>query len=326
MLWGLYQVVEPTERGFIERLGEPRKYVTPGGYWVLPIIERLRFTDVREEMFNIDEQVIISKDRVNFKVDAQIRIKIRDDEESVRKSLYKAANFKQMMVFEARNTLRKIIGGLSFEDANSKRDEINNELMEILKPTADAWGAHLVYAAVSRVELPFDVQERMNNIINQESDKKAAMQKAEAVAIEAEGKKKASIFEAEGNKQKTILNAEAEKEKTLREAEAKSERSRIEALGNALSITATAKAEGESVTIAAKAESEKIKAIAAAQAEAITKVNEATEESFTPKVQALKKLEVTQAALQNNTKFFVPQGTDLTMLVGDAGVLPIKSK
>ncbi|MCS6807823.1 MAG: SPFH domain-containing protein [Bacteroidota bacterium] len=58
-------------------------------------------------------------------------------------------------------------------------------------------------------------------------------------------------------------------------------------------------------------------------AEAIRLVNEAANKYFTGNAQLLKKLEVTEASLKNNSKIVVPTGTELVNVVGDmAGVMP----
>jgi regulator of protease activity HflC (stomatin/prohibitin superfamily) len=61
------------------------------------------------------------------------------------------------------------------------------------------------------------------------------------------------------------------------------------------------------------------------EAEAIRLVNEAANKYFIGNAQLLKRLETTQAALENNTKVVVPGNTDLVNVIGDlAGVLPLK--
>ena len=61
------------------------------------------------------------------------------------------------------------------------------------------------------------------------------------------------------------------------------------------------------------------------EAEAIRLVNEAANKYFIGNAQLLKRLEMTQAALEKNTKVVVPSNTELVNVIGDlAGVLPLK--
>jgi regulator of protease activity HflC (stomatin/prohibitin superfamily) len=62
------------------------------------------------------------------------------------------------------------------------------------------------------------------------------------------------------------------------------------------------------------------------EAEAIRLVNEAANKYFVGNAQLLKRLEMTQAALEKNTKVVVPSNTELVNVIGDlAGVLPLKA-
>jgi regulator of protease activity HflC (stomatin/prohibitin superfamily) len=60
-------------------------------------------------------------------------------------------------------------------------------------------------------------------------------------------------------------------------------------------------------------------------AQAIQLVNEAAEKYFVGNAQLLKRLEVTESALKDNTKVVVPGGSELVNVIGDlAGVVPLK--
>ena len=86
------------------------------------------------------------------------------------------------------------------------------------------------------------------------------------------------------------------------------------------------KAEGirQARILAAEGEAEAIKKVAAAQADAIRMVNEAAEQYFKGQAIQYRQLEVTENSLKQNTKFFIPQGTDLVAVLGNDTVLPIK--
>jgi regulator of protease activity HflC (stomatin/prohibitin superfamily) len=63
------------------------------------------------------------------------------------------------------------------------------------------------------------------------------------------------------------------------------------------------------------------------EAEAIQLVNEAAEKYFVGNAQVLKRLEVVEHSLMNNTKIVVSTDTELVNVIGDlAGVVPLKKK
>lgn len=66
---------------------------------------------------------------------------------------------------------------------------------------------------------------------------------------------------------------------------------------------------------------------ATARAEAIKLVNESAQKYFKGDAQNLKKLEIAERALTHNTKYVIPKGTDLSMIISDAaGLVPINKK
>lgn len=63
------------------------------------------------------------------------------------------------------------------------------------------------------------------------------------------------------------------------------------------------------------------------EAESIKMVNEAAEEYFVGNAQILRKLEAVETAMRDNTKFVVPEGSDLVNMISEmAGVVPIKAR
>ncbi len=96
-----------------------------------------------------------------------------------------------------------------------------------------------------------------------------------------------------------------------------------------LAMAAEIRADGEkraSIKVA-EGEAKAIELRAHARAEAIKSINESAQKYFKGDAQALKKLEVAEKALGRNTKYVIPKGTDLSMIISDiAGVLPIDKK
>ena len=118
------RIVRPTQRGLIERLGKYNRFAQPGFSWIIPIIDNMIKVNITERMINAEPQEIITKDKLNAKVDAQVYFKIRDNEDGVKDSQYNVYDYESQIVNLARTTLRNIIGTLSLNDANSGRDRI----------------------------------------------------------------------------------------------------------------------------------------------------------------------------------------------------------
>jgi regulator of protease activity HflC (stomatin/prohibitin superfamily) len=204
------RMIRPTHRGLVERLGKYNRYAGPGIHVVIPLLERMYQVDIREVLVEAQPQEIITNDNLNAKVDAQVYLKVKADEESVKASLYNVTNYENQVVNLARTTLRNIIGTLSLKSANSERGKINEELRTALLVETASWGIEILRTELKEIDPPADVQETMNKVVKAENEKVAAVDFATATETQADGQRRAEIKKAEGTRQAKILAAEGE--------------------------------------------------------------------------------------------------------------------
>jgi regulator of protease activity HflC (stomatin/prohibitin superfamily) len=204
------RVVRPTTRGLVERLGKYRRFANPGFNWIIPIIDRMYRINITEVMVNAEPQEIITSDKLNASVDAQVYFKVKSDEEDVKNSQYSVFDYKYQIVNLARTTLRNIIGTMSLKSANSERGRINSELQKTLREETAHWGIEIVRTELKEIDPPEDVQETMNKVVKAENEKVAAVDFATATETMADGARRAEIKKAEGIRQAKILEAEGE--------------------------------------------------------------------------------------------------------------------
>jgi regulator of protease activity HflC (stomatin/prohibitin superfamily) len=51
------RIVRPTHKGLIERLGKYKKLADPGFHWIIPVIDRLFYVNITEQMVDAEPQV-----------------------------------------------------------------------------------------------------------------------------------------------------------------------------------------------------------------------------------------------------------------------------
>jgi regulator of protease activity HflC (stomatin/prohibitin superfamily) len=197
-------------RGLVERLGKYHRYANPGFNWVIPMIDRMYKINVTEVMINAEPQEIITSDKLNASVDAQVYFKVKSDEENVKNSQYSVNDYQYQIVNLARTTLRNIIGTMTLMSANSERGKINKELHQTLREETAHWGIDIVRTELKEIEPPEDVQMTMNKVVQAENEKVAAIDFATATETMADGARRAEIKKAEGVRQAKILEAEGE--------------------------------------------------------------------------------------------------------------------
>lgn len=206
------RIVRPVERGLIERLGKYNRFAHPGFSWIIPIVDRMLKVNITERMVNAQPQEIITKDKLNARVDAQVYFKVKENEQSVKDSQYNVYDYESQIVNLARTTLRNIIGTLSLNDANSGRDNINRDLMATLMKETKNWGIDVVRTELKEIDPPKDVQETMNKVVKAENEKIAAVDFATAKETQADGERRAAIKMAEGNARAVEIDAKAKAE------------------------------------------------------------------------------------------------------------------
>jgi regulator of protease activity HflC (stomatin/prohibitin superfamily) len=235
ILWFVFvgfRIVRPTQRSLIERWGKYNRFKQPGLAWIIPIAEKMIKVNVTEMMVNAEPQTIITKDKLNAQVDAQVYFKVKSDEESVKASQYNVFDYKYQIVNLARTTLRNIIGTLNLNEANSDRNRINNELMSTLRSETANWGIQVVRTELKEIDPPKDVQDTMNKVVKAENEKQAAIDYATAAETQADGLRRAEIKKAEGMKQAAILEAEGKALAIVKVAEA--DAAKIEKINTAI--------------------------------------------------------------------------------------------
>lgn len=219
VLMGL-KVIRQTERGVKETFGSYTNLVEPGLNWVFPLVQTIHRINITERMAEIDQQEIITEDKLNASVDLVVFYKVKPDKESIYKSFYNVNNFEDQIVTLGQTTARNVIGEMLFKDVNSKRNTLNDKLANILKVETKNWGVDIIRVELREIVPPKDVQDTMNQVIKAENEKRAATDFATAVETQADGTKRAAIKEAEGIAKGRQIVADANAYKTKVESEA----------------------------------------------------------------------------------------------------------
>lgn len=208
-LFGI-RIVRPTHRGVIERLGKFQKVVSSGFNWIIPVIDTMRYRNMTEQLADVEPQDIITKDNLNARVDLQVYFKVKGEEEDIKKSYYQVDDYKYQIIALAQTTARNVIGDMKFVDVNNQRNELNAKLADVMRREIENWGVSVVRVELKEITPPTEVQATMNQVIQAQNKKDAAIDFATAIETEADGKRRAAIKEADGIKQANVLRAEGQ--------------------------------------------------------------------------------------------------------------------
>ena len=189
MLSGI-RVVNQYQRGVVLTLGRFSGQRAPGLRVVVPIFQTIMMVDVRSTPIDVPKQEVITKDNGTVGVDAVVYFRVINAPKAVLETtnyIYATSQFAQA-------ALRDVTGNIDMDDLLAKREELSQQIKEIVDAETDKWGIDVENVKIQNIELPGDMKramakqaeaerERRANIINADGEKAAAETLAEAAQI-----------------------------------------------------------------------------------------------------------------------------------------------
>jgi regulator of protease activity HflC (stomatin/prohibitin superfamily) len=171
------KILNEYERGVIFRLGKLLQQTKgPGVILVFAPIDRIVRVSLRTIVMDVPPQDVITKDNVSVKVNAVVYFRVTNPQ----RAIVEVENFNYATSQLAQTTLRSVLGQVELDGLLSEREQLNQNLQQILDQHTDSWGIKVSAVEVKHVDLPPD------------------MQRAMARQAEAEREKRAKIIHADG--------------------------------------------------------------------------------------------------------------------------------
>ncbi len=180
------KVINQYERGVVLTLGRFSGIREPGLRIVVPIFQKLTRVDIRSTPIDVPKQEVITKDNVTVGVDAVVYFKVID----APKSVLETTNYVYATSQFAQAALRDVAGNADMDELLSKRDQISQQIKEIVDAETDKWGIDVENVKIQNIELPQDMKRAMAKQAEAERERRA-------VIITAEGEKAAAAAVAE---------------------------------------------------------------------------------------------------------------------------------
>ena len=203
------------------RLGKFEGMKGPGIVIAIPVIHSTEKVDTRVEVLDISRQTNITKDNVPLSIDVLVYLRV--DVTNAERSVLEVEDYRYAVRGLATTTMRAVIGDMALDEVLSQRDRINEMIRTRLDTETERWGIKVTNVEIREVDPPADVQDAMNQQMNSERERRAAVLQAdgikEAAITVAEGEKQSAILKAEGNRESEILNAQGDQQATVLRAE-----------------------------------------------------------------------------------------------------------
>lgn len=214
--------VVPQQTAFVvERLGKFYAVLEPGINFIIPFFDRQAYKhSLKEQAFDIPEQICITKDNVQVQVDGVIFLQVVDP----KTASYGVANYVFAVTQLAQTTMRSEVGKIDLDRAFEERTTINRAVVNAIDEAAIGWGVKILRYEIKNITPPQSVLHAMEKQMQAEREKRARI-------LQSEGEKQSAINVAEGQKQKVVLESEALQLRQINEANGQAEA--IRAVANA---------------------------------------------------------------------------------------------
>ena len=203
-------VVVPQQNAFVvERLGTYNGTLGAGFHMLTPFVDVIRYRhSLKEQTYDIPEQVCITRDNVQVGVDGVLYLKVLNPE----RASYGITDYRFAIVQLCQTTLRSEIGKIDLDKTFEERATINTQVVNEVDKASEAWGVKVLRYEIKNITPPQDILAAMEKQMRAEREKRA-------IVLTSEGVRDAAINKAEGEKQQVIKASEARKQQQINEAE-----------------------------------------------------------------------------------------------------------
>ncbi|KAG0319041.1 hypothetical protein BGZ99_005333 [Dissophora globulifera] len=154
-----YKSVSQGFVGLITRFGKFYKIVDPGLTKINPMTEKLIRVDIKIQIADIPQQVIMTKDNVNVQIDSVLYWHIVNPSQSV----FGVSNVEAALIERTQTTLRHILGMRVLQELIENREAIGEEIQEVIDTPARAWGVKVESVLIKDITFSKELQESLSS-------------------------------------------------------------------------------------------------------------------------------------------------------------------
>lgn len=206
------KIVPQSQEWVVEQFGKYVGTLKAGLNFIVPIINTVTHKiSILERQLDPQPISVITKDNVEIVLTTTVFFRVID----AAKSVYRIQDIDQAVKTTVTSIVRSTCGQLEFDDVQAKREYINDKIRETLSEACIIWGIEITRTEILDVSVDQATRVAMQQQLNAERERRAAVTKAEGDRQAQQLKADAELYTAQ---------KQAEARKTLAEADAYSTR------------------------------------------------------------------------------------------------------
>lgn len=158
------------EKAIILRYGKFKKIHGSGMFFIYPIIDKVaNFIDQRTRVTDFNAETTLTRDTVPVNVDAIAFWMVWDAE----KAVLEVESFLDAISLSAQTALRDAIGKHELADMLTNRDQLGEEIRQVLDDKTNAWGITVESVEIKDINIPKDLEDAMSRQAQAERERQA---------------------------------------------------------------------------------------------------------------------------------------------------------
>jgi SPFH domain / Band 7 family len=154
--------VQPFNVGVLFIDGDFIETMPPGRYAFWKNMAQVKFVqeDMRETMFDVAGQDIMTADKVTLRMNAIVTYRVAD----ARAAVSTVDDVRQALYREAQLALRAVVGARELDTFLMEKDGVASELADMVRARAKTLGVELIAVGIRDVILPGEMKDLMNKV------------------------------------------------------------------------------------------------------------------------------------------------------------------
>lgn len=201
------KIVPQSMEYVVEQFGKYTKTLKAGLNFVVPILNQVvHKVIILERQLEPQQISVITRDNVEIHLTTAVFFRIVD----AAKSVYRIANVDEAVKTTVTSIVRSTGGQMEFDEVQSRREFINERIRESLSEACSVWGIEITRTEVLDVAVDDQTKTAMQQQLNAERERRAAVTKAEGERQSQQLMADAQLYTAQKQAEARRVLAEAE--------------------------------------------------------------------------------------------------------------------